>query len=276
MDSQERDLPDFENPPLTEVALSVQFDPLPGLQTPQIGLLWSTFRERFPRTEQHPPLDPLIEKFEPPSQPSIRLEISNAPPAPRCWFLNEAGSELIQIQPDRFTHNWRKVDREDEYPRYEHVRRQFSEELADFCKFLQVEGLGSFRPNQCEISYINHIEPGDVWSTHGQLSQILTIWKHQYSDDFLSEPESIRTAVQHVFNDDGGDPLGRLHISTQPAFNVVENTPILVMNLTARGAPDRPTNEGVLSFLDRGREMIIRGFASITTPEMHKIWGRIR
>jgi hypothetical protein len=56
----------------------------------------------------------------------------------------------------------------------------------------------------------------------------------------------------------------------------VDNRPILVMNLTARGEPAEPTNEGVLSFVDRGREMIVRGFASITSPEMHKVWRRIR
>jgi len=276
MDSKERDLPDFENPPLTEVAISVQFDSLPDLQTPQIGLLWSKFRDRFPKTEQHPPLDPIIEKFGPPSQPSIRLEISNAPPAPRCWFLNEAGSELIQIQLDRFTHNWRKVKQEDEYPRYGHVRKQFSEELTEFCKFLQGEGLGEFRPNQCEVSYINHIGPGDVWNTHGQLGQVLTVWSPQYSDDFLSEPESTRIAMQHVFNNDEGDPIGRLHISTQPAFSAADNRPILVMNITARGVPADPSSEGVLAFVDRGREMIVRGFTSITTSEMHKVWRRIR
>ena len=43
MDSPDRDLPDFEAPPLIEVAISVQFEPIPDLQTPQIGLLWSRF-----------------------------------------------------------------------------------------------------------------------------------------------------------------------------------------------------------------------------------------
>jgi len=274
MDSQKRDLPDFGDPPLTEVVLSVQFDPLPNLQAPQIGLLWSKFRKDFPKTKQHAPLDPIIEKFEPPSQSSARLEISNVPPTPRCWFLNEAGSELIQIQPDRFIHNWRKVNREDEYPRYEHVRRQFSDELTNFCEFLQDEGIGSFSPNQCEVSYINHIEPCDAWNTHGQLDQVFTVLRTQYSDEFLSEPENIRFAAQYIFKDDEEKPMGRLHIYVQPAFSAADNRPILVMNLTARGRPIEPDIEGILSFMDRGREMIVRGFASITTPEMHKIWRR--
>src|SRR5260221_610467 len=34
-------LPGFKNPPVSEVALSVQFDPLPGLQIHHFGLLWN-------------------------------------------------------------------------------------------------------------------------------------------------------------------------------------------------------------------------------------------
>lgn len=273
MASLDHGLPHFENPPLTEVAISVQFDSLPDLQAPQIGLLWSKFRERFPKTEQHSPLGPVIEKFEPPSHPQIQLQISNAPPMPRCWFLNEAGSELIQVQLDRFTHNWRKTKQKDEYPRYDHIKKQFSKELTEFCKFLNKEKLGEFRPNQCEISYINHIEPSNIWNTHSQLGKVLTMWNPN-SDGFLSEPENIRVATQHVFTNDEGDPIGRLHISTQPAFSVSNNKPILVINITARGAPIERSSEGVLAFIDKGREMIVRGFTSATTPEMHKFWRR--
>ena len=269
-------LPDFENPPLVEVAISIQFDPLPDLQVPQIGLLWSIFRERFPKTEQHSPFSPVIEKFGPPSQPKTQLEISTIPPAPRCWFLNEDGSELIQVQLDRFAHNWRKIKQEDPYPRYAHIRDQFLEELTEFRKFLQTEKLGEFRPNQCEITYINHIEPSNIWETHRQLEKVLAMWKPKYSDDFLSEPENIRVAAQHIFTTDDGNPTGRLHISVQPAFSVSNNEPIFVVSLTARGAPDEQSSQSALTFIDKGREMIVRGFTSITTPEMHKLWGRTK
>jgi hypothetical protein len=47
-----------------------------------------------------------------------------------------------------------------------------------------------------------------------------------------------------------------------------------VMNLTARGRPDEESIEGALRFLDIGREWIVRGFAAVTTPEMHAIWRR--
>ena len=266
-------LPDFENPPLTEVAISVQFDPLPALQAPQVGLLWSRFRDRFPNTEQHTPLDPYIESFERPVKSKIQFEISNVPPVPRCWFLNPDGSELIQVQLNRFTRNWRKVEKEDEYPRYAYVREQFKKDLTTFCEFLEKENLGTFRPNQCEVSYINNIELDDNWKEHGHLGKVLAMWNPRDCGELLSNLESTRVATQHIFADVAGDPIARLHISTQPAFSVADNQPVFVMNITARGAPAEQSMPSVMAFIDKGREMIVRGFRSATTSGMHKSWG---
>ena len=274
MVSSKRNLPNFDAPPLTEVFISVQFDAIPNLQVPQIGLFWSSIRDRFPSTEQHPPLEPAKEKFGPPTPPKIQLSISQAPPLSRTWFLSESGSELIQVQADRFMHNWRKVEDEDSYPRYEHVREEFSKGMRDFCDFLQEESLGEFRPNQCEISYINHIETNHIWSTHSELGKVLALWNPTLDDDFLSEPESVRVATQHLLRGGDGDPIGRLHISAQPAFRGTNSERLLVLTLTARGAPLEPTSSGVLAFVDKGREAIVRGFVSVTTPDMHKYWRR--
>jgi len=114
-----RMLPDFENPPLVEVALSVQFEPIEQMRTPQIGFLWAEFRDRFPVTQEHPPVDPVIERFgiARTGAPEVRLQMLESPPLPRVWFVNPTGTELIQVQNDRFIHNWRKVDDGDKYPR---------------------------------------------------------------------------------------------------------------------------------------------------------------
>jgi len=274
MYNRPQDLPDFDNPPLDEVALSVQFDPIPGLQTAQIGLLWSKFRKDFPKTEQHPPLDSITERFGPPKRPSVQLELAMSPPAPRCWFLKEDGTELIQVQHDRFIHNWRKLAADDSYPRYEHVRKQFQSEMETFCGFLEAESIGEFSPNQCEVTYINAIFPGDVWERHGQLGNILAPIDIQYSDGFLGEPENVRFATQHTFLDSDGKPLGRLYFSVSPAFKSPENIPIYLLNVSARGTPRGKSIADIMDFMDTGREWIVRGFTSITTPEMHRIWGR--
>ncbi len=273
MDTRPDDLPDFEAPPLDEVALSVQFQPIQDLQTPQIGLLWDKYRDRFPITEQHQPLDPVEERFGPPVSPSVKFELSKSPPSPRCWFLDKESTELIQVQQDRFVHNWRKANENAEYPRYEHVREQFEQELDTFRDFLRTENLGDLFPNQCEVTYTNAISTERNIS-HGLAGYVLAPVSLDYSDDFLGEPENIRYATQYVFSDENGEPIGRLHVSFKPAFKVSDGSPIFVLNLAARGAPRGNETKDILDFFDIGREWIVRGFASITTPDMHEYWRR--
>ena len=269
-------LPDFENPPLVEVALSLQFDALTKLQTPQLGSLWAEFRGRFPKTEEHPLLDSVIERFGVPgaSQPKVRFEMLESPPVPRIWFLKEDGAELIQIQQDRFIHNWRKVGTGDRYPRYEHVRKTFHRELESFREILSREQVGELRPNQCEVTYVNHILAGEGWQTHGQLANVLTVFHGAYSDENLEDPEDVRLALRYVLKNDGDEPIGRLHISAQPAYRRSDNLPMLVLTLTARGRSEGEDIGAALRFLDEGRKAIVRGFTSVTTTKMHKIWGR--
>lgn len=271
-----RNLPDFERPPLAEVALSVQFEPLEQLRTPQIGLLWNEFRQRFPKTEEHAPLDSEFERFGIPrvTLPQVRMQMLETLPVPRVWFLNDVGTELIQVQQDRFVHNWRKVGEGDAYPRYERLRQTFQTELSAFQTLVAREECGALVPNQCEVTYVNHIVAGEGWTTHSQLSQVLTVFQTNYSDDRLGEPEDARLAMRYVLRDDDQKPIGRLHAAVQPVFRREDHQPMFVLTLTARFRPSGERIEDVLCYLDRGREVIVRAFASMTTPQMHQVWGR--
>lgn len=269
-------MPDFTDPPVVEVALSVQFDPLEELGAPQLGLLWTKFRDRFPKVEEHLPLDPFFERFGVRGTPSpgVHLQLAAKPLATRWWFLNAGGTELVQVQKDRFVHNWRKVGTGDTYPRYESIRETFQKELAVFRGFLSDEGLGNLKPNQCEVTYVNHIVSGEGWHRHGQLGEVLTVFASRYSDTFLPEPEDGRVAIDYIIPDGAGDPIGRLHISVQPACRATDDRAILILTLTARSEPVGSDASGLLDSLDLAREWIVRGFASITTDKMHEVWGR--
>jgi len=268
-------LPDFENPPVTEVVLSIQFERLRfGIR--DIGLLWREFRSAFPGFEERPPLQAVFERFEPGalSAPEVRFELVDKPPMPRIWFLNEAGTVLIQIQPDRFIHNWRQVQPGDTYPRYERVRDSFVQEVGVFQSFVNKEDLGELVINQCEVTYVNHIVAGEGWERPGQLGRILRQWCDLPPDGTLPEPEGATLEVHYIMRDAAGGPIGRLHARLEPAIRASDKRPLYVLNLTARGIPQGEGIEGALRFLDLGREWIVRGFAAMTTFEMHEIWRR--
>ncbi len=270
-----RTLPDFAAPPVTEVALSLQFEPLKDLRSPVVGQLWTKFRERFPRVEEREPIEPLIETFaDRPQAPTVRVQVLEGLPSPRLFFLNESGSELIQVQKDRFSHNWRKQGEGDQYPRYEHIRDTFRRELDVFARFLEDEKLGQLVPTQCEVHYVNQIVGGLGWERHGELGNVLALFSSKGSDGFLPEPEDVRMAVRYIFRDAEGVPQGRLHIITEPGYTT-QGKVMILLRLIARGRPLVDGLEGVLRFFDAGREWIVRGFASATTPQMHQVWRRV-
>lgn len=270
-------LPEFEDPPVVEVALAVQFETLTSLRTPQLGLLWQRFRDRFPKIEEHAPLESIKERFDVKrtSKPLMRFEMMEKLPVPRCWFLNDAGTELIQVQQDRFARNWRKITGVENYPRFEkHIRPSFKQDLLDFQQFIHDEKIGQLQPNQCEVTYVNHIEVGDRGDEHGDIGRIVTLFNTKYTEKFLPDLEQGRISGAYIIPNNEGKPLGRLHFSVMCAYRHDTDIPILVVNLVARGSPDGKGVGGIMAFLDTGREWIVRGFAAITTPEMHKIWRR--
>jgi uncharacterized protein (TIGR04255 family) len=269
-------LPEFDKPPVTEVVLGVQFEKLGSLKTPQLGYLWQAFRARFPQTEEQPPLEPVFEQFGARTghRPGVRLELLATPPQPRLWFLNESGNELVQIQQDRFVRNWRKQEDSDEYPRYRNLRELFRRDFEEFCSLVQGEQWGEVVPNQCEVTYLNIIPAGEGWEGHGDLGKVLTVFAAHYSDDQLGRPEEASVSLQYVLRNVEAEPVGRLHIAANPVLRVSDNRAAIRLSLTARGKPEGDAVDGVMQFLDRGHEAIVRGFTSITTPEMHDVWKR--
>jgi len=263
------DLPDFSNPPVVETVLSVQFDRLSAARTAHFGLYWNEVRERFPKTEEQIELPPAIERLPGLSRQGfgIQFEALQAPPTPRFWFANQAGTELIQVQRDRFIKNWRKVGGDEQYPRHEHVRDGFERDFSDFRNFASRHQLGEIRINQCEVTYINHTVAGQGWQSHADISKVLKVWR-QVETAYPGSPEDVMFRARYPMLDQGGAFVGRLHVTLQSALRLSDSMPMFVLELTARGQIGEET-----TFFDLGREWIGRSFKALTTPEMHKIWG---
>src|SRR2546428_11952886 len=112
-----RNLHDYDDPPVVEIVLGVEFAPLEKWEIPHFGLFWNRIQTRYPRFEINPPLASDVERprleFKQAQLPRVELV---SKPQVRCWFLNDANTELIQVQYDRFVHNWRKVLGSETYP----------------------------------------------------------------------------------------------------------------------------------------------------------------
>jgi uncharacterized protein (TIGR04255 family) len=263
------DPPDFRDPPVVETVLSVQFDRLTAARTAHFGLYWNEVHERFPKTEERGELQAVFEREaeRPESGVGIQFEALEAPPTPRFWFVNDDGTELVQLQRDRFIKNWRKVGEGDKYPRYERVREKFEGDFSAFRDFASRFDLGSIRINQCEVTYINHIVAGEGWTAHSDISKVFTVWRQPITP-FPGQAHDLTFRAKFPILDSEGTFVGRLHATMQSVVRLKDNAPMFVFDLTARGQIGDGTD-----FFDLGREWIVRSFKNLTTPEMHQVWG---
>ena len=266
-------LPDFKKPPVVEVAVSVQFDE-PAISGPLLMLRWSQVRNNFPKYEEAPPIPLDIETFDGPREPRFEFEISDAPPTPRFFMKSESESEILQIQENMFGYGWRKLATTDEYPRYKKIISGFKRELAAFQTFLSEENLEDISPVQCEVTYVNLILPEDVWISHSEFGKIIPSAAPRLTEGFLPPSEQSRYAAQYVMPRGDGSPPGRLYVSVEPGYIMGEKTPMYIMKLTARGAPQGRCCAGVIKTMDIGHEWIVRGFTTLTSREMHQAWER--
>lgn len=264
-------LPEFDRPPLDEMAMGVQFDPLPNFHVVHFGLFWSQIRSEYPHTEDQAPLVSTVELAEiKPSANTVPVVAMGVPPLPRCWFLNETKTQLIQVQRDRFLRNWRQIDGNERYPHFPRLVQDFQRAWERFLTFASEQELGPVNVNQCELTYINNIDRGAGWSELGELDRVFPLLRPREPGKFLPPPETLSWQARYKMT----EGRGRLHVEMNPVFRGRDLKLVLSLNLTARGAPAGGSLEQIAAWFDLAHEWIVRAFAELTGPEAHKLWGR--
>ena len=265
-------LPDYTNPPVIEVVCGLGFVPLEGIKAVHLGLLWERFRDQFPEVEEHPPILMPLEQLNLPGAQMAEVQFVDIPPLPRVWFLDSSGNGIVQVQRDALLHNWRKLKDTDKYPRFSVVVAEFRDHVARLTKFVEEHRLGPILPLQYELNYVNHIIPGEYWEQGKTLNAVFPDFQWRQDDRrFLPtgyEAANWKTAVRLP------DDNGRLHIGIQTAFKRAESTPLLVLEMKARGMAKDQSFDSVWKWFDLAHEWIVRGFADITDKKtQQKLWG---
>jgi uncharacterized protein (TIGR04255 family) len=264
-------LPKCDRPPLDEMAMGVQFDPLPKFHAVHLGLFWSHLREEYPHAEDQWPLSPATEPLDikPSPAPAVTAVTVTVPPLPRCWFLTNDKTQLIQVQRDRFLRNWRQLQGDERYPRYGHLAQEFKRTWERFQEFIAEQELGPVNVNQCELHYINNIERAAGWSELGELDGIFPLLSNRKPGGFLPAPETLAWQARYKLP----DGRGRLHVEMNPIFRARDMQLVLALNMTARGAPAAGSIEKITAWFDLAHEWAVKAFAELTDPRAHEFWG---
>ncbi|NOT00313.1 MAG: TIGR04255 family protein [Phycisphaerales bacterium] len=263
-------LPKFDQPPVIEVVCGILFHPLDAMLAPHFGQFWERLRaEGYTSCQEQMPLAPIVELFG--EQPSLEIQFSDKPPLPRIWFVRQNDDGIVQLQRDRFLHNWKKTRPEHAYPNYEKVISLFRQRLDTFERFLRDGSLGQIQPRQYEMTYVNHIPQGSGWDAIADLGHIFpeVSWRNR-RDRFLSALE----AVNLRFSFQLPDGRGRLHATIRSALRRQDNMPVLLLEMNARGMPEDASRDAMWKWFDVAHEWIVLGFTDLTSDRMHQYWKR--
>lgn len=272
MAQNEPTLPHFERPPVSEVALSVEFAPLGDWKLSNVVKYWQAIQDEYPDIQVQPELPPAIENFDQGMLGQQQFVRFGGPPEHlRFWLVGNPPANLMQIQRDRFIVNWRKVSGQEIYPRYaREIRPRFVHQWSNFQAFLSGHGLGSPTVLQCEVTYINDIVRGDGWNSIDDLPQLLTSWSGKRSGNYLPSLESLNLGCSFLMVPENG----RLYVTVQHLKRAIDSAEVIQIRLFARGKPQSGNDTDVMKCMDLCHEWIVRGFTDITSEPAHKRWER--
>ncbi len=249
--------PQFDNPPVVETVLGVQFSPLLNFTVGHFGWFWKTYLgSDWPTVADALALPDQFERFGDQltwGMPGVQLSVSGVPVA-RLQITNAAGDRVIQIQNTRFIYNWRK--RQSGYPSYTKCRSEFDQYFAKFRKFVSDAGLGELILNQWELSYIDHVPKGPLWQTAADWHKILP--GILGSGKPLAGTRMEGVGEWHYLLE---ADRGRLHVSMQHARAESASGPeILLLSWTGRGPILNKTGWDLDAGFRLGHETILRAF----------------
>lgn len=254
-------LPSYRHPPLIEVVCGIRFQPSPNFTLPYFGLLWNKFREKYPRIQHAAPLMVGVNQF--------LVDTVTGAPLPRVWFINSQDDQLIQFQLDHIYFNWRQ--RQDVYPRYRHVIHNFEEVFDTIKVFFEESTLGNFTPIECELTYLNHIIKRQDKETADELKRIFKDFSWDKSPRFLSNPINVSWNLSFLLP----GKKGNLMVSLHEGVRKEDNSPLFVLQLTAKGIGHSKDKQGIREWFDTAHEWIVRGFADLTTESIQiEEWGK--
>ena len=171
---------------INEVVLSIHFEALDNLLTPHLGEIWQEFKkDEFTKITEHPPVRPVVEPSE---NPRRRTEYEiNVPDLPRIWFTHSDNSQILQVQRDRFTFNWRKTNSSKEYLGYSSIFNLFEDYYSRFRQVIRNNEIGLLTPLHYELSYVYQFPQGDRWNSLNDIGEFLRLFvDFQQTNSFWS------------------------------------------------------------------------------------------
>ncbi len=240
---------EFAHPPLIEVWLGIEFaspsdcDKIEATEwRARLGPEWPAVWQTIGPAERHAPGTSQVEK----------------------QLRNVMGDRAIRFCPAGFCFGWLGHDGS-MYPRYEAIRDGFVATLDAVRDVMPRLGL----PIRWTVSYVNRIPQGTVWATPGDWT-FFRLWQPNPLQKLRIEPEGFAGYWQFPLEAKRGTLAIELTHELAPGLG--HEAESLWLRITSSGSTE-VHESSLFDGLDYGREMIVRAFSELVTPDAKLFWG---
>jgi len=255
-------LPNFEAPPINEVAMGVQFAPIEGLLHTHFGLFWSLVKEEFSKSDEAAPLG---------TAEGLWINQKTNVPLPRTWLVHDETQCLIQLQPDIFYFNWRRQADDQNYPSYAEIKPLFYKYLWRYVDFLTGEKLLPPEQVKCDLTYVNIIPRGEGDEPVEFLAELLpdVSWRLA-KDRYLPLPKALSWQATIEIEE-----AIELTANVNPAARKTDDHPVLRLQISARDTGPGSSLDATEPWFDRAHDAIVLSFIDLTSErKQRELWKR--
>jgi hypothetical protein len=263
--------PEFDQPPVIETRVIVQFKPLSGVRAVHYGLfLQQCLGSDWHVVDDLPPVSHEQEKFgslflNPPADNEFG-DIDSL--ALQTIYRSSDERSTVHFQPDRLTYSYSRQG--SPRPSFTDLRSWFDPLMARWVDFARKEGLGEVVPDLWEVSYTNVVPQGDLWQNPSD-------WHKVFPKLFPAGGIDVAGHEWSTFDGEWyfniPDNAGRVRVKARKAVNPQKDNLVLLLGVRARG----PLGPGIKwswsEALNLGHRSAVRVFYDLASDNAKAAWG---
>ncbi len=262
---EDASLPKFENPPVVETAMALEFPIQESLDIFKLSRLQAEWEDRYPDVQEVPGAPPTPQWSD--GAMEIQFGIGGGPR--RLWATQPDTGLLVQTQNDRLILNWRKAFSRAGYPGYSALRSEYARLWSELEGFLDRSSASPVRPHLAEFTYVNVVPMAETEKVADVVTLLSSEPTEMPGEDRFARFQFIREVAassDHPFP-------AQVHISGEP--QPTDGGRSLVFTVTARVVLEAGSSAPIEG-IDAAHALASHTFDRIIPGSKHVAWGRAR
>ena len=250
-------LPDFKNPPLTQMELCTIFEPNPCFKMADAGRISELLKEEYPVLTEHFP----VEGSSNFSADGLRVNLTSNP---ELKFISVNKDLIINLKNNAFGIVWNKVDDKSIYPHYDNMYEYLERNFRLIYDFFWENYKHKIDVTDLKIAYSNIIRVESFQEFYD--------WFDLKLNEKMGFDRLKLNFVKYVESSEGVK-FADLESEIYSGVSLQDEHKAFLFNTKLVGKIKDSNFESMAGLFAFGRDEIGKNFKNITTKAAHKKWS---